>query len=141
MKSAAALLFLLNLGLWAQKPNTSPPPDRTAQVGVDQQPDSESDAVMLDWLIMNGKTAERLVSLGVTKDVADSFVDAQEGDDALYPRWQTAASYAGQRFGLLFLPCHSYSDTAYLYALLRQNKAWRVTDHIEMDCHYDDNVS
>jgi hypothetical protein len=56
-------------------------------------------------------------------------------------KWKTARASAHQRFALLFIPCFSATDSAYLYALAWQEGAWRVTDHIEMDCHYDDNVS
>jgi len=32
-------------------------------------------------------------------------------------------------------------NTAYLYLLVVDNIAWNVTDHLELDCQYDDNVS
>jgi len=59
----------------------------------------------------------------------------------LWVKWQTARASDHQRFALLFFPCFPANDSAYLFALARQGGAWRVADHIEMDCHYDDSVS
>jgi hypothetical protein len=130
---------------WAQEPRASHTPEpakaaRLTQQTVDPQPDSSYDADMDIWLSYQDMMTQRLASLGVPRQVAQTLV-SPNGEIVTYPKWQTARSGPGQRFGLLFLPCHANWDTAYLYALLRRQGAWHVTDHIEVDCHYDDSVS
>jgi hypothetical protein len=139
-----AIVFLSVISS-AQQPRTSQAPesDKAAtltQQTMDLQLDSDYDADMQIWLNDEGKMIQRLASLGVPQEVAQTLVHPN-GEIAAYLKWQTARSGLGQRFGLLFLPCHLNWDTAYLYALLHKQGAWHVTDHIEMDCHYDESVS
>jgi hypothetical protein len=93
------------------------------------------------WLNRSGKSVDPLVSLGVDRKIAESFLSAAEEDESVWARWQTARAGAHQRFAVLFLPCHGGGDTAYLYILARQERVWHATDHIEADCHYDNSVS
>lgn len=138
---------MLGLNLYAQQPQPIQAPKsgngsaQAARAAADQQPDSENDIDMQDWINNGNKTVERLVSLGVERKVAESFVSDQEIDGSLWVRWQTARAGAQMRLGILFLPCHLPDDGADLFALARQGGAWHVTDHAEFDCHYDDSVS
>lgn len=96
---------------------------------------------MQNWINFGGKTVDRLVTLGVDRKIAESFFSASENDSSLWVKWQTARVSEHQFFALLFFPCFPLTDSAYLYALARQQEAWHVTDHIELDCHYDETVS
>jgi len=146
-KTLMILAAILGLNLYAQQPNAIQAPAsgngtaQAAQPTLDQQPDSEDDGDMQLWLNKSGKDFDPLVSLGVERSIAESFISAIEDDESVWARWQTVRAGPRQRFGILFLPCHSGGDTAYLYALARQEKVWHVTDQIQLDCHYDDNVS
>jgi hypothetical protein len=141
------LASALTLNLNAQQPNAIQAPAsgngtaQAAQAGADQQPDSENDGDMEDWIDIGGKTVDRLVSLGVDRKTAESFVSDQGNDDSLWAKWQTGRAGAHERFAILFLPCHLPDDAADLYTLSRQDSAWHVTDHFEAGCRYDESVS
>lgn len=114
---------------------------RTPRSSSDQQPNSESNHEMENWIDSDGKTVDRLVSLGVSPEVAQSIDPSVTGGEPVWVRWKTARAGTHERLGLLFLPCHAGSDTAYLYTLTRREELWHAADHMEMDCHYDDSVS
>lgn len=141
------LAVAFGLNLCAQQPSAIQAPisgngmAQAAQTTADRQPDSENDVDMDSWISITDKTVDRLVSLGVDRKTAESFVSDQESDDSLWAKWRMGRAGTQKRFGILFLPCHLSNDAADLYALARQGGAWHVTDHIEMDCHYDESVS
>ncbi len=140
-----AVAFGLNVCAQQQGAIQAPPsgngPAQTARTPADRQPDSENDVDMQNWINFGGKTVDRLVTLGVDRKIAESFFSASENDSSLWVKWQTARVSEHQFFALLFFPCFPLTDSAYLYALARQQEAWHVTDHIELDCHYDETVS
>ena len=146
-KILMVLAAILGLNLYAQQPNATQVPAsgtgdaQTAQTAADQQPDSENDLDMENWIDIRGETVDRLVSLGVDRKTAEWFVSDQGNDDSLWEKWKTGRAGAHERYAILFLPCHLTHDTADLYALSRQENAWHVSDQIELDCHYDDSVS
>jgi hypothetical protein len=141
MKSAALLLVSLSSFLLAQQPNTPPTPSPSGQTALDQQPDSKNDIDIENWINFGGKTVSRLMSLGVEKRVAESIDPGVTGGEPVIVKWQMVRAGKGQQLALIFLPCHAGWDLAYLYTLTRRDESWRVADHVEADCHYDDNVS
>lgn len=96
---------------------------------------------MENWINFGGKAVDRLTILGVEKRIAESVEPDVTGGEAVFVKWQAVREDPRQRTALMFLPCHVGWDSAYLYALSRDEKAWHTTDHAEMDCHYDDAVS
>jgi hypothetical protein len=96
------------------------------------------DRAIVEWLNTKGKAVERLLSLGVEPEIAESVT---KGDTDIYIRWQTAHANAHERYGLLFLPCHVAWDYAYIFTLTRQGTGWHVSDSARLDCHYDQSVS
>lgn len=146
VKFLAVALISFSAALSAQSPGSSQTSEpakgpRPMHTAMDRQPDSENDIEMQNWIIFGGKTVDRLISLGVERRIAESINSAPTDEGTAFVTWKTARIGAKERSGLLFLPCHAGWDSAYLFALARQDKSWLVTDHLEMDCHYDDSVS
>ncbi|MGP8174530.1 MAG: hypothetical protein ACLP7O_08290 [Terracidiphilus sp.] len=137
----AILLFNINLQAQqpelAQKPDSAQEPPAAQQPASTQPPDSAQPREMELWLY-NGKDQERidrLVSLGIEREVATEFTLAKEE----YARWFPLRTGLGQKNAILFLPC--VRDNAHLYLMTQQNTIWRVTDVEKPDCHYDMSVS
>lgn len=89
------------------------------------------------WL--NSETKEertrRLVSLGVERDTADEITSPTEHTVG----WLPIRSEKPQEYAILFLPCGL--DLANLYLMKSDGREWHVSDHVELDCHYDGTVS
>lgn len=92
---------------------------------------------MREWL--NAETKEerirRLVSLGVERETADEITSSIEHT----VEWLPIRSEKAQEYAILFLPCGL--DLANLYLMKRDGGNWQVSDHVELDCHYDGTVS
>jgi hypothetical protein len=149
MMSKILMIVSLTFGLsvCAQQPNAIQAPAsgtgtaQAAQATADQQPESGNDMEMQVWLNENDKIVDHLMTLGVDRKIAESINSRASDEGPAFLRWRTVKAGAKERFALLFFPCHAGWDSAYLYMLSRQEGSWRATDYIEMDCHYDDNVS
>jgi len=133
MKFQALVLLFSSAFLSSQQPNATSVPSSSGQAVVDRQPDSNNDIDMENWINFGGKTVDRLMDLGVEKKIAESI--------QMFVKWQAIREVEGQRTALMFLPCHAGWDSAYLYVLSREKGTWLTTDHAEMDCHYDNDVS
>jgi len=96
---------------------------------------------MVNWINFGGRTVSRLMNLGVEKRIAQSIDPDVTGGEPVVVEWKSVRGGASQRLALMFVPCHVGWDTAYLYVLSRNKGAWHTSDHIEVDCHYDNNVS
>lgn len=107
---------------------------------VPSKEDWKTENSMEEWLLENGKTAERLVALGVNLETANAFI-SDENSTPLYAKWKSLHLGAKLRTAALFLPCSQPFDRAYLYLLQWSGAAWHATDHDELDCHYDESVS
>jgi hypothetical protein len=146
-KALMILAAILGLNLYAQQPSAIQAPTsgtstaQAAQAPADQQPESDNDMEMQIWLNENDRIVDHLITLGVDRKIAESINSRASDEGPAFLRWQTARAGAKERFALLFFPCHAGWDSAYLYTLSRQEGSWRATDYIELDCHYDDNVS
>jgi hypothetical protein len=121
----------------AQKPDSAQEPPAAKQPASTQPPVSAEPWKMVEWLNSGKKQerTERLVSLGVERDIATEFT--QTKDVSL--RWNPLHTVTGQKAAILFLPC--VRDNAYLYLMEQENTIWRVTDFEKPDCHYDMSVS
>lgn len=80
--------------------------------------------------------AQRLSALGVDQKAIDDQKDPHL--NALV-QWQSLRNDSLQNRAILFLPCQI--DSAYLYLLAGDEKAWHVIYRAELDCHYDESVS
>jgi hypothetical protein len=135
------LLFSVNLQaqqlVSAQKPDSVQESPDTQQPTSTQPPDSAQPIEMREWLNIgkNEQRVERLVSIGVERDIATEFTLAKN----VYARWLPLRTGQGQINAILFLPC--VRDNAYLYLMDQENMIWRVKDFEKPDCHYDMSVS
>jgi hypothetical protein len=93
---------------------------------------------MDEWLNIgtDKERVQHLVALGVEHDAAESFVSLPANH---YVEWKPIRTESRRDHAILFLPCSL--DSAYLYVLVNDGTDWRVTDHLDLDCHYDDSVS
>ncbi len=78
---------------------------------------------------------QRLVALGVEREVAAQVTTPV---DALL-KWEPIRTESRRDYAILFLPC-AHFDFAYVYLLINEGKDWRVVDHVDLDCHYDNSV-
>jgi hypothetical protein len=133
MKAKILAVAFLSLGvaLWTHQPHAA----------QDLQPTSEDHLVLEAWLNENGKSVERLVGIGIEQSIAESINSRANDEAPAFVRWQTSRVGANDHSALLFFPCHPAFDFAYLYALVRKDNTWHATDHIQLDCHYDNKVS
>jgi len=95
---------------------------------------------MQNWLIVRNKAAERMANLGIESKFAEEWNSTAE-DYHVYPNFRSFRIGSHGRDAVLFLPCVSPLQTAYLYLLAPENHTWKVSDKLELDCHYDDKVS
>ena len=137
----AVLFFSVNLQAQqpesAQKPDSAPEPPATQQPASTLPPDSAQPWKMVEWL-NTGKEqerVERLVGLGVEREVATEFSQTTD----MSAKWYPLRTEPGHKNAILFLPC--VRDNAYLYLMEKENTIWRVTDFEKPDCHYDMSVS
>src|SRR5258708_1744247 len=100
----------------------------------------ETDLAMSQWLEEEGKTQDRLVELGVNPKIVKEFL-SEENSTASVPDWKSIKTREKTRSAVLFMPCITFTENAYLFLLQRIDNSWRVTDHSDFDCHYDDKVS
>jgi len=142
----ASVVVVLGLNLHSQQP--APVQEQpTAQpffprIGEEKPPtDLNDEDAMTNWLTTGDHMAERMASLGVESKFAKEWTSAAEERSAIYPRFKSFRVGADRQSTVLFLPCIPFIQTAYLYLLAPENNQWKVTDHLELDCHYDDNVS
>jgi hypothetical protein len=142
--TVAAVALSLVISPSAQQPDSrsqatsNAQPATVGQTSIEIQPNPDDDRAMIEWLNTQGKTVERLLSLGVKPEIAESIT---KGDTDIYVRWQTPRANTHERYGLLFLPCHVAWDFAYIFTLTRQETGWHVSDSAWLDCHYDQSVS
>lgn len=144
MFSVSAIL-LLGLNLYAQPdpvPEQPAPQQPVAQVADEKPPsDLHDDMELRDWTTAGDKMADRMVNLGVESAIAQRWSSSREQADIVLPEFKSLRLGPHLRTGVLFLPCNGGMDTAYLYLFVADKLAWKVTDHLELDCHYDDKVS
>jgi len=100
----------------------------------------KDDMDMQNWITVNGKMAERMASLGVERGFAEEWTSTVE-DYHVYPEFKSFRIGPHHRAAVLFLPCVSFVENATLYLLMTDDHAWKVSDKLELDCHYDDKVS
>jgi hypothetical protein len=131
--------IILQLAAFAQQSQGEQKKAPAPQEATDRSPASASKNDMEAWLTEKDKTTDHLVELGVDRKVAEAF-GSGNNSTPLYPKWTFPRTGVKSRFGILFLPCN-WAETAYLYALQSTEGAWRVTDKMQLDCHYDDSVS
>ncbi len=124
----------------AQQPNEDQQISTVSVEGNEQPPESVSEKQMEDWLTESGKTANRLLELGVDPKVAEEFVSSRNSPKKPYAHWRFPRTAEKPRSGVLFLPC-SWTDFAYLYVVQYVAGVWRVTDNNPLDCHYDESIS
>jgi hypothetical protein len=100
-----------------------------------------NDTSMQDWIVKSDTRAKRMASLGVENAFAEEWNSEAIQGFPVYPRFRSFRIGADRRAAVLFLPCTPSADTARLYLLTLDNLSWKVTDHLELDCHYDGNVA
>ncbi|MGD0481997.1 MAG: hypothetical protein ABSA42_17640 [Terracidiphilus sp.] len=112
------------------------------QAGDGKQPaELNSDVSMQDWIVKQDTRVARMANLGIEKAFAENWNwDAVRGFP-LYPRFKSFRIGANRRAAILFFACTPSTESARLYLLMLDKFSWQVTDHLELDCHYDDHVS
>jgi len=141
----ALVLLLMGLNLYSQQPAPIQEQTATQQFdakAADEKPPSDlnEDYRMQNWLIVRNKAAERMANLGIESKFAEEWNSTAE-DYHVYPNFRSFRIGSHGRDAVLFLPCVSPLQTAYLYLLAPENHTWKVSDKLELDCHYDDKVS
>jgi hypothetical protein len=142
----ASTVLLFGMNLYSQQlPSVQEQPaaQQPALQAVDEKPptDLNNDNGMVSWLLIGDKLAEHMTSLGVESGFAEKWTSAAEERSGVYPRFKSFRTGTNRRAAVLFLPCIPFLQTAYLYLLAPDDHAWKVSDKLELDCHYDDNVS
>jgi hypothetical protein len=142
----ASTVLLFGMNLYSQQlPSVQEQPaaQQPALHAVDEKPptDLNNDNGMVSWLLMGDKLAEHMTSLGVESGFAEKWTSAAEERSDVYPRFKSFRTGTNRRAAVLFLPCIPFLQTAYLYLLAPDDHVWKVSDKLELDCHYDDNVS
>ena len=91
---------------------------------------------MFSWLnhAKPVETTDRLVSLGVHKDVAEQVTIAESP----LIQWRPIRTESQQTSAIMFLPCTALG--AHLYLMVHKMD-WRVSDTVDLECYYDDSVS
>jgi hypothetical protein len=142
----ALAVLLLGMNLHSQQPASvqeQPPVQRPVPSAANEiQPtDLSHDYEMREWLVKGAKAADHLSGLGVERTLAEEWTESAETGSRVYPDFKSLRGSPRRRAAVLFLPCTPSMQTAYLYLLAPDDHAWKVSDKLELDCHYDDNVS
>jgi hypothetical protein len=143
----ASTILLIGLNLYSQQPasvQVKPLIQQSVAKATDTKPPSDlnNDVSMQDWIVKADTRAERMSSLGIESAFAEEWNSEAMSGFTVYPRFKSFRIGADRHAAVLFLPCTTLpTQTARLYLLIPDNHMWKVTDHLELDCHYDYNVT